>query len=588
MFERLLIPRPTVYRRLAAFVAMLAVAMVYRVDHLTDWDSWDYAAQAIQGHSSDLLLGRWWFLAVMRGAYLAGRGLWGLDALSGHLAMQVCSALLMATALVVLMAWTRRLTRSVAGEYVVAAVLLPGPFVGIYASAVMTESLTVLMLGLAFWLWEVAIGNGHDLNHKEHQDHEGETAKRMAMAFLAGCAFGVAADIREPAVLFGAWPILSVLTDRPRRGGRLLATAVGGSLLTLGIGVLGAWAWYPWVEKSYFANLFHWTRAMAQEREMFVFHFSDNLGWLVYYCKMTSAVATYLLVPAFMWAVMRGWIWRQQATGNGQQVGEGTAMPSDQALVEGVAGRHSETTANPLPVACCLLPPRRFAWLFLACIPYAGSLLFNHDLCINPRFVLPLLWVTAPVIAGMFVDLALWAGRGFRLRLAGVAIALMAGGGWALASTWPEIDRVYFAYCESMENVYRSLMRESLVHDETGQPVVVRDVPDGAVVIAGPATPVVFYINRLQVRSFKSIDSGWGWPGKEKLGPLIRQYQAQGRPVYVNVDEGLWHAGTRKYGEWEMLVEAIEDCDVQVRKGSVMGRVVPLTAATRSPLNPAR
>ena len=75
-------------RRGAAFAAMVAVGMIYRAQHLTHWDSWDYASQAIAGESSALLLGRWWYIAAMRAAYLVGRGLFGLDAGNAHLAMQ--------------------------------------------------------------------------------------------------------------------------------------------------------------------------------------------------------------------------------------------------------------------------------------------------------------------------------------------------------------------------------------------------------------------------------------------------------------------------------------------------------------------
>ena len=75
---------------------MLAIGLAFRTEHLTHWDSWDYTAQAICRHSSDLFLGRWWFIAFMRAAYIAGREIFGLTRLEGYLAMQLACSLFMA------------------------------------------------------------------------------------------------------------------------------------------------------------------------------------------------------------------------------------------------------------------------------------------------------------------------------------------------------------------------------------------------------------------------------------------------------------------------------------------------------------
>ena len=131
--------------RAAAFAAMLAVGLVYRCGYLTDWDAWDYAAQAITRQSSDLALGRWWFIAAMRTAWLTGHGLFGLGTAEAYLPMQIASALMMAGAVVAGMAWTRRLAGSWAAELIFAAMVVPGLIIGLYTFSVMTEAMGLLI-----------------------------------------------------------------------------------------------------------------------------------------------------------------------------------------------------------------------------------------------------------------------------------------------------------------------------------------------------------------------------------------------------------------------------------------------------------
>src|ERR1700730_547159 len=132
------------FMRLLAFLTMLLVALAFRAENPMEWDIWEYAARAIRGHSASLALGRWWFVVVMRWSYQIGEVFFGLTALHGYLAMQIASALMMAGALAALMAWTYRLTKSSAAELLAAALVLPGPLIGLYASTVMTESMALL------------------------------------------------------------------------------------------------------------------------------------------------------------------------------------------------------------------------------------------------------------------------------------------------------------------------------------------------------------------------------------------------------------------------------------------------------------
>ena len=480
--------RHTLIRRLAAFLAMLAVAMAFRGEHLTDWDSWDYAAQAIMGHSSDLLLGRWWFVATMRAAYLAGQQILGLTPLDGYLAMQVASSVMMAGAVVVLMAWTRRLTGSIAAEVLVAVLLVPGPMIGIYASAVMTESMAVLMIGLAFWAWESAVcAAGIASAPGGAGSNAGVLPARNAgilpalMAMAGGLAFGILIDIREPAVLLAAWPVISCIIDKPPRRWLLLGLAMLAAAVTLLIGIYGAWAWHPW---GYFENMGRWTAAMTRERELFPVSLLENAKLLFAFSVSAAPVATVLLAPSLAWAAFRR---------------------------------------------------RRLFWLALATAPYVISMLINHDLPVNPRFPIPMVFVLTPIVAAAIDAAIVGIRRRYRLRLAIAVGSVAMGGAVAIAIGWDSMNRYYFDYVDSQQRTYHAM----------------RALPENSAVIAGPGTPVANYLNRLGHKHFYIIGSGWGWPG-EGLAKDVAGCIADGRPVYANLDY-VWHRSLRKSSEWDEL-----------------------------------
>lgn len=431
-------------RRGVAFAAMLAVALALRSGHLTDWDSWDYAAQAIQRHCSDLCLGRWWFLAIMRAAYLVGHGVFGLDRLEGYQAMQVVGGLAMGGAVVAGMAWVYRLTQSEAAEILFAALVVTSPMLGVYGFAVMTEGLSLLTISLAFWAWERAIIS---------------PSLAGLWALGAGLAFGVAIDIREPAALLVFWPVISCLTDRPRRRWQLLALAAAGAAVTLAIGVFGAWLWYPWApwpDPGYFRHFGQWMHEMAREQVKFPVSIPDNLEYLVQYCIASLPIAFPISILALVGAK---WL------------------------------------------------SRRLLWLALGCAPFFISILHNPTLAVNPRHILPMAWALAPLAAN-WLDNLLVHGRPLpRRRLTATVAGVLAAGAIAFALGWSTLKERYIDYVACQEQVYRALLK----------------LPRDAVVIPGPGTPAAYYLNRLGETEFTVIASGWAWPEEKLKTTLAAQ-----------------------------------------------------------------
>jgi len=456
-------------RRGAAAVAMLAVGLLLRAEHLSDWDSWDYAALAIHGHTSGLCLGRWWYIAAMRAAWGVGHALFGLDPLQGHLAMQAAGGLAMAGAVVVGMAWTYRLTRSVAAEALFAIVIVLGPTFGVYCCAVMTEALTLLMLGLAFAAWEQAtVGRGS-----------------LAWAVAAGLAFGAMIDMREPAALLCAWPIVSCLVGGPPRRWRLLGAAFAAAALSLGAGVVGAAAWTPAGWQGYAGSVGAWIDAMADERELIGMSLLLNLRYLLLWMTLGGAVTLAALGPATVWALLRR---------------------------------------------------RRMFWLSVSLVPYLLGLLLNHDLSVNPRFILPLMYVAAPVVAAAAAALLsqpAWR-RHFSPGRTVAAAALVCGALFAVQ--WRMAHWFFMGYAEGQCRLYRA----------------VEALPHKAVVVGGPATPMVGYLNRLGGRHLRNIPSGWYWP-RGRLAEHLDKWMRRGRPVFANLHPGYWCSEDHKSGEWDEL-----------------------------------
>ena len=464
-----------------AFVAMFLVGMALQAPVPTDWDAWDYSAQAIRGHSSDLLLGRWWFIATMRAAFLIASGITDISIPDAYGVMQAVNGVFMAAAVAVGMAWTGRLTRSVTAEVVFAALAITGPTFGVYTMSIMTEPMTLLLLATAFWAWQRGV----------ESDRHG-----LRWALLAGAALGIVADIREPAALLCAWPIVSCLVQKPRRRWPMLGVAVAAGAVTLGVGIAMAWQWYPvaYTGRTYWQNMQSWTADMARERSQFAVRPLHQLWVVLQYSVAASPVTTVLAVPAIVWGFARR---------------------------------------------------RTAAWLAAGAGPYFVTLLLNHDMSVNPRFMLPLLWTLLPLVSLAVAEVAaagasLWSRR----SVAAVAGVVLLGGG-AFAAGWPALARFHFGYVDSMTKMYVAMSR----------------IRPDALIVAGPGTPIVYHFKRLGLKQFEVVGSGWGWPDSaEALRARIAQAKSREggfRPVWINDDRATWDLVNRDSGEFDMLQEAV-------------------------------
>jgi hypothetical protein len=472
--EELRSRRRWVHLRAAMFLAACLVGALYMAPVPTDWDAWDYSAQAIRGHSSDLLLGRWWFIAVMRAAYLVVAGMGGTRG-DVFTAMQTANGLMFGGGVVLLMAWTYRLSGRRVAELIAALLVLTGPMMGIYAMSIMTEPMTLLLLAGAFYCWRRGV-----------QDASGAA---LHWAAGAGACLGVVADIREPAALLCLWPVVSVLVEKPARRWSKLLLAAGAGAVTLAIGVLMAWQWYPveYTGRTYWENMSAWTEAMSRERSAFGPGLLVQLRLLGEYAVAASPVAALGLIPAAIWA-----------------------------------GRRRHVTF----------------WLLVGTLGYVGTLVLNHNLAVNPRFSLPWIWVLIPLVAwalSRLIDLA-----GERRNLAGgvVLAGLVLAGVGAHAATFYTMREAYFGYVRSMTRQYRvmrALPADAMVIAGPGTPIAQHLIRTGDkdFLVVGSGW-------------------GWPEDAVE-LRSRVDTALAEGRDVFVNMDASDWQRVRRDSGEWEMV-----------------------------------
>ena len=122
------------------------------------------------------------------------------------------------------------------------------------------------------------------------------------------------------------------------------------------------------------------------------------------------------------------------------------------------------------------------------------------------------------------------------------------------------IQHYYFGFVDSQRRIYDSML----------------DMPEDSAVVAGPGTPVAMYLNRLRMKDFEIVASGWMWPDGD-LKRVLGRYLDEGRNVYVNCDSNDWLRTYRKSGEWDTLLEAIRDYQVE-DAGPPMVRLIKLQA----------
>jgi hypothetical protein len=182
---------------------------------------------------------------------------------------------------------------------------------------------------------------------------------------------------------------------------------------------------------------------------------------------------------------------------------------------------------TPLALVWLWSKPRLRALLALGLVGLAANLalLANHDLAVNPRYLL----------TGM--------------------IGLAAACGWCLAElikrhrSW--VTPLLLSLIVLTKGSYNHMAKE-LYDQQWGARAArdyvakVADLPWNSAFIVGSRTPLIHFLAGVKARPFwLAITPGAPWPD-DKLGEAIQDFFYAGRNVYVDFDPELWQKGARE------------------------------------------
>ena len=206
-----------------------------------------------------------------------------------------------------------------------------------------------------------------------------------------------------------------------------------------------------------------------------------------------------------------------------------------------------------------LVAPFTFFWLWgqrhlrpllmfgLAGLIATFALLFNHDLPVNPRYLLLGLPGLAAVSGWGLARLLKW-----RDDLgAGVVILLI----FLTAGVFVQLGKENYDAEWNARAARRYLSR-------------IDYLPSNSVFVVGARTPLVnFYIGLGARSDWKTIQPGSGWPDAQ-LSATITRYLAEGRPVFVDFDRDLWHLGEGRARREEIGLEVLRrTCQLELISG---------------------
>ena len=494
-------PRAPVLAYVLAAAATLLMAWASCAPSLTDWDSWNYTGEAIRAQPSALCLGRWWFIALMRWTFLALGS--SANAIHGYVPMQIAVAVMTAAAVAALMHWTFLFTSQRKIAIAAGIVGAISPSLATYCSAVMTEGPTLLFLSLAMIGWEKTIQGAGTLPRNAYPSTlqarpQDSWIAPEGWAMLAGLAFGIASDMREPAGLLCVWPIVSCFLDRPAGRWRLLTLAAAGATFTLVFGVMMTWVWRPYLTPM--LALREWTQYMEKEQALCHVNLFANLAFLLMHYVMAAPLAA---------LACAGWVWLKLK-------GNKASAPQLDATIA-----------------------RRLTWLAVSTIPFALSTWYNPDLSFNYRLLLPLSWALAPLGGAALVQVVqhLRAGKQARARQWAVGVvALGFVGALFVARFVPFVDSA-----RHQNHLFNTMMH----------------LPDNALIIPGPGSPAAKFIHDMGARPrWNVLLTGFDWTG-DSLTAMVKPHFRAGRHVFVNVDPKGWTRAGDYNPEWKALQDMV-------------------------------
>lgn len=185
------------------------------------------------------------------------------------------------------------------------------------------------------------------------------------------------------------------------------------------------------------------------------------------------------------------------------------------------------STLAPLALVWLWSKPRLRALLALGLVGLAANLalLANHDLAVNPRYLLTGLIGLAAVCGWCLAELI----RRYRVRAAPLLLGL--------------ILLTKGSYNHMAKELYGQQWSARAARDYVAK---IADLPWNSAFIVGARTPLVHFLAGVEARPFwLAITPGAPWPD-DKLDEAIQDFFYAGRKVYVDFDPEIWQSGARE------------------------------------------
>ncbi len=293
----------------------------------------------------------------------------------------------------------------------------------------------------------------------------GKTGQFLAAAALVG----LSANIREYAVFYLPFIPIAARIHRGRWRAGLVAFVVAAACALAG---MIFWAFY---DDRYLDGVINWQRLSAAERRVHPVT-SANLRFFADYAFNCSAVVSILAPLALVWS------WTKPRL-------------------------------------------RTLSALGLVSLVASLALLANHDLAVNPRYLMTGLVGLAAVCGWSLAELI---GRRHAM-----ATPLLLG----------LIVLTKGSYNHMAKELYDQQWSARAARDYVAKVV---DLPWNSAFIVGARTPLIHFLAGVKARPhWLSITPGASWPD-DKLDEAIQDFFYAGRNVYVDFDPEIWQKGARE------------------------------------------
>ena len=467
-------------------IASCWLAWKFQDGFISDWDTFDYTAHMIHGEPTALGLGRALFLGFNRLIWLIAHKTMGLKPENAYLILRYSSIALTGPTIIGVYALYKELSSSFIASTIGALLFVNSPFFISYSGRGMSEIPGFFGLIWGAWWMFRSIRKGSNFGY-----------------LLGAAAFGLSANLREFAIFY--FPVVALAglirhagvdckVWRPLQPIETLLEGWGLTLSRLPVIILvsliatvavfsGPIFWLIYWPDYYISALKGWYTLSAHERVLHPVNLAHNWQLIQKFGYQCSTAAITTAPFALAWLALR--------------------------LVR-------ERRAQLWPIA------------FLATFGWLGtlSMLENHDLEVNPRYLLIMMPGVALSCGWLISDLF---SRNYLLT----AVCIVYLGYFGMREQWPDVANQFAWEARASFEAKAYLDR-------------IRDCDPKSVFIVGARTPLVNFYHAIAARpDWQTIAAGAGWPD-DNLEAEIDSFLNRGYSVYVDFDPELWKTGDRK------------------------------------------